>query len=81
MATYFRHLMGAVKVVTSGGSRRNPLIQVRLLSWSITMTSDTVDSTSMGDTNSHIRKCGSLTTGTAIACHVFWDPDRCNASS
>ncbi len=51
MATYFGS-DGSCKVVTSGGS---PASLGELLSWSLTMTADTVDSTTMGRHKPHIR--------------------------
>ena len=68
MATYFGS-DGSCKVVTSGGS---PASLGELLSWSITMTSDTVDSTTMGDTNRTY--VAGLATGTA-SLSLFLDPD------
>ena len=69
MATYFGS-DGSCKVVTTGGS---PAALGELLSWSLTMTADTVDSTVMGGTNrSYI---AGLATGTA-SLSMFWDPDN-----
>jgi predicted secreted protein len=68
MATYFGS-DGSCKVVTSGGT---PAALGELLSWSLTMTSDTVDSTTMGDTNRTY--LAGLATGTA-SLSLFWDPD------
>jgi len=69
MATYFGS-DGDCKVVTTGGS---PASIGELLSWSLTMTSDTVDSTTMGLTNRTY--VAGLATGTAsISCYL--DPDN-----
>lgn len=68
MATYFGS-DGSCKVVTDGGT---PASLGELLSWSLTMTSDTVDTTTMGDTNRTY--VSGLATGTA-SLSLFWDPD------
>jgi predicted secreted protein len=68
MATYFG-TDGDCKVVTTGGA---PASIGELLSWSLTMTSDTVDSTTMGDTNRTY--VAGLATGTA-SISAYHDPD------
>jgi len=68
MATYFGS-DGSVKLVTSGGS----VAQVgELLNWTVTMTTDAVENTSMGDTNRTYVK--GLSTGTA-SMSLYLDPD------
>ena len=59
MATYFGS-DGDCKVITTGGT---PASVGELLSWSLTMTSDTVDTTTMGSTNRTYT--AGLATGTA----------------
>ena len=69
MATYFGS-DGDCKVITSGGT---PASVGELLSWSLTMTSDTVDTTTMGSTNRTY--VAGLATGTA-SISAFLDPDN-----
>lgn len=68
MATYFG-TDGDCKVVTTGGT---PASIGELLSWSLTMTSDTVDTTTMGSTNRTYT--AGLATGTA-SISAYHDPD------
>lgn len=68
MATHFGS-DGSVKLVTSGGS----VAQVgELLNWTVTMTTDAVENTSMGDTNRTYVK--GLSTGTG-SMSLYLDPD------
>ena len=68
MATHFGS-DGSVKLVTSGGS----VAQVgELLNWTVTMTTDAVETTSMGDTNRTYVK--GLSTGTG-SMSLYLDPD------
>ena len=68
MATHFGS-DGSVKLVTSGGS----VAQVgELLNWTVTMTTDAVENTSMGDTNRTFVK--GLSTGTG-SMSLYLDPD------
>jgi predicted secreted protein len=68
MATYFGS-NGAVKLATSGDA---VAALGEVLNWSLTMTADTVDSTSMGDSARTYVK--GLSQGTAsLSC--FWDDD------
>ena len=68
MATHFGS-DGSVKLVTSGGS----VAQVgELLNWTVTMTTDAVETTSMGDTSRTFQK--GLSTGTA-SMSLYLDPD------
>lgn len=69
MATYFGS-DGSCKVVTTGGS---PAAIGELLSWSLTMTADTVECTTMGLTDR--KYVAGLSTGTA-SLSMFWDPDN-----
>lgn len=68
MATHFGS-DGSVKLVTSGGS----VAQVgELLNWTVTMTTDAVENTSMGDTNRTY--VAGLSTGTG-SMSLYLDPD------
>ena len=68
MATHFGS-DGSVKLVTSGGS----VAQVgELLNWTVTMTTDAVENTSMGDTNRTYVK--GLSTGTG-SMSLYLAPD------
>jgi hypothetical protein len=68
MATHFGS-DGSVKLVTSGGS----VAQIgELLNWTVTMTADAVETTSMGDT-SRTYTAG-LQTGTG-SMSLYLDPD------
>jgi hypothetical protein len=69
MATYFGS-DGSVKLVTTGGTTATI---GELLSWTVTMTTDAVESTSMGDTNRTFQK--GLSTGTA-SMSLYLDPDN-----
>lgn len=69
MATYFGS-DGSVKLVTSGGSVATI---GELLNWTVTMTTDAVETTSMGDTNRTFQK--GLSTGTA-SMSLYLDPDN-----
>tara|TARA_R100001443_G_C3235401_1_gene149414 strand:+ start:121 stop:522 length:402 start_codon:yes stop_codon:yes gene_type:complete len=69
MATYFGS-DGSVKLVTTGGTTATV---GELLSWTVTMTTDAVESTSMGDTNRTFQK--GLSTGTA-SMSLYLDPDN-----
>ena len=69
MATYFGS-DGSVKLVTSGGSVATI---GELLNWTVTMTTDAVETTSMGDTNRTYVK--GLSTGTA-SMSLYLDPDN-----
>ena len=68
MATYFGS-DGSVKLVTSGGSVATI---GELLNWTVTMTTDAVETTSMGDTSRTFQK--GLSTGTA-SMSLYLDPD------
>ena len=68
MATYFGS-DGSVKLVTSGGSVATI---GELLNWTVTMTTDAVETTSMGDTNRTYVK--GLSTGTG-SMSLYLDPD------
>ena len=69
MATYFGS-DGSVKLVTSGGSVATI---GELLNWTVTMTTDAVETTSMGDTSRTFQK--GLSTGTA-SMSLYLDPDN-----
>ena len=69
MATYFGS-DGSVKLVTSGGSVATI---GELLNWTVTMTTDAVETTSMGDTSRTYQK--GLSTGTA-SMSLYLDPDN-----
>lgn len=69
MATYFGS-DGSVKLVTSGGSVATI---GELLNWTVTMTTDAVETTSMGDTNRTFQK--GLSSGTA-SMSLYLDPDN-----
>ena len=69
MATHFGS-DGAVKLVTTGGTTA----QVgELLSWTVTMTTDAVETTSMGDTLRTFTK--GLSSGTG-SMSLYLDPDN-----
>ena len=68
MATYFGS-DGSGKLVTTGGT---PATIGELLSWTVTMTTDAVDTTSMGDTARTFQK--GLSAGTA-SMSLYLDPD------
>jgi len=68
MATHFGS-DGSVKLVTTGGS----VAQVgELLNWTVTMTTDAVETTSMGDTARTFQKGLSAGTG---SMSLYLDPD------
>ena len=69
MATYFGS-DGSVKLVTSGGSVATI---GELLNWTVTMATDAVETTSMGDTSRTFQK--GLSTGTA-SMSLYLDPDN-----
>tara|TARA_B100001939_G_scaffold276480_1_gene244735 strand:+ start:2924 stop:3325 length:402 start_codon:yes stop_codon:yes gene_type:complete len=69
MATYFGS-DGSVKLVTSGGSVATI---GELLNWTVTMTTDAVETTSMGATSRTFQK--GLSTGTA-SMSLYLDPDN-----
>lgn len=68
MATHFGS-DGSVKLVTSGGSVATV---GELLNWTVTMTTDAVETTSMGDTNRTYVK--GLSTGSG-SMSLYLDPD------
>jgi len=68
MATHFGS-DGSVKLVTSGGSVATV---GELLNWTVTMTTDAVENTSMGDTNRTF--VSGLSTGTG-SMSLYLDPD------
>ena len=68
MATYCGS-DGSVKLVTTGGPTATG---GELLSWTVTMTTDAVDTTSMGDTSRTFQK--GLSAGTA-SMSLYLDPD------
>ena len=69
MATYFGS-DGSVKLVTSGGSVATI---GELLNWTVTMTTDAVETTSMEDDNFAFQK--GLSSGTA-SMSLYLDPDN-----
>ena len=68
MATHFGS-DGSVKLVTTGGSVATV---GELLNWTVTMTTDAVENTSMGDTNRTY--VAGLSTGTG-SMSLYLDPD------
>jgi len=68
MATHFGS-DGSVKLVTTGGSVATV---GELLNWTVTMTTDAVENTSMGDTNRTF--VAGLSTGTG-SMSLYLDPD------
>tara|TARA_Y100000114_G_C11760462_1_gene329321 strand:+ start:2504 stop:2905 length:402 start_codon:yes stop_codon:yes gene_type:complete len=69
MATHFGS-DGSVKLVTTGGS---PATVGELLSWTVTMTTDAVDTTNMGSTTRTFTKGLSQGTG---SMSLYLDPDN-----
>ena len=68
MATHFGS-DGSVKLITTGGT---PATVGELLNWTVTMTTDAVETTSMGDTARTFQKGLSAGTG---AMSLYLDPD------
>ncbi len=68
MATHFGS-DGSVKLITTGGS---PATVGELLNWTVTMTTDAVETTSMGDTARTFQKGLSAGTG---SMSLYLDPD------
>lgn len=68
MATHFGS-DGSVKLITTGGS---PATVGELLNWTVTMTTDAVETTSMGDTARTFQK--GLSGGTG-SMSLYLDPD------
>ena len=68
MATHFGS-DGSVKLITTGGT---PATVGELLNWTVTMTTDAVENTSMGDTNRTY--VAGLSTGTG-SMSLYLDPD------
>jgi len=68
MATHFGS-DGSVKLITTGGT---PATVGELLNWTVTMTTDAVETTSMGDTARTFQKGLSAGTG---SMSLYLDPD------